>query len=84
MTTFIITLIKLFLMLLLTLTCMASISSFISDRDNPFSIKTSKLLKISIYLPVINIVVGFLIMLIRIVMDIKENLDDFNNQKHEK
>ena len=82
MTTFIITLIKLFLMLLLTLTCMASISSFISDRDNPFSLKISKLLKISIYLPVINIVVGFLIMLIRIVMDIKENLDEFDNKKY--
>jgi len=61
---------------------MSTISSFISDRDNPFSIKTSKLLKISIYLPVINIVVGFLIMLIRIVMDIKENLDEFDNKKY--
>ena len=82
MTTFIISLITLFATMLLTLTCMASISSFISDRDNPFSIKTSKLLKISIYLPVINIVVGFFIMLIRLVMDIKENLDEFNNKKH--
>ena len=45
MTTFIISLITLFATMLLTLTCMASISSFISDRDNPFSIKTSKLLK---------------------------------------
>jgi hypothetical protein len=61
---------------------MASISSFISDRDNPFSIKTSKLLKISIYLPVINIIVGFFIMLVRLVMDIKENLDEFNNKKY--
>jgi|GEM_PF-2147763 hypothetical protein len=82
MTTFIISLITLFATMLLTLTCMASISSFISDRDNPFSIKTSKLLKISIYLPVINIVVGFFIMLIRLVMDIKENLDEFDNKKY--
>lgn len=84
MTTFIITLIKLFLMLLLTLTCMVSISSFISDRDNPFSLKITKLLKISMYLPVINIIVGLLLILVRLVIDIKENLDDFNNQKHEK
>ena len=63
-------------MLLLTLTCMASISSFISDRDNPFS------LKISIYLPVINIIVGFFIMLVRLVIDIKENLDEFDNKKY--
>lgn len=82
MTTFITSLVTLFTMLLLTLTCMASISSFISDRDNPFSIKTSKLLKISIYLPVINIVVGFFIMLVRLVMDIKENLDEFDNKKY--
>lgn len=82
MTIFIITLIKLFLMLLLTLTCMASISSFISDRDNPFSLKISKLLKISIYLPVINIIVGFFITLVRLVMDIKENLDEFDNKKY--
>ena len=78
----IISLIALFAALLLTLSCMSTISSFISDRDKPFSIKTSKLLKISIYLPVINIVVGFLIMLIRIVMDIKENLDEFDNKKY--
>lgn len=82
MTTFIISLITLFATMLLTLTCMSTISSFISDRDNPFSIKTSKLLKISIYLPVINIVVGFFIMLIRLVMDIKENLDEFDNKKY--
>lgn len=78
----IISLIALFAALLLTLSCMSTISSFISDRDNPFSIKTSKLLKISIYLPVINIVVGFFIMLIRLVMDIKENLDEFDNKKY--
>nr|DAN81649.1 MAG TPA: hypothetical protein [Caudoviricetes sp.] len=82
MTTFITSLVTLFTILLLTLTCMASISSFISDRDNPFSIKTSKLLKISIYLPIINIVVGFFIILIRLVMDIKENLDEFDNKKY--
>lgn len=82
MSAFIISLLTLFATMLLTLTCMASISSFISDRDNPFSIKTSKLLKISIYLPVINIVVGFFIMLIRLVMDIKENLDEFDNKKY--
>ena len=82
MTNLIISLLALFAMLLLTLTCMASISSFISDRDNPFSTKTSKLLKISIYLPVINIIVGFFIMLVRLVMDIKENLDEFNNKKY--
>lgn len=82
MSAFIISLLTLFAMLLLTLTCMASISSFISSRDNPFSIKTSKFLKISIYLPVINILVGFFIMLVRLVMDIKENLDEFNNKKY--
>lgn len=82
MTTFIISLITLFATMLLTLTCMSTISSFISCRDNPFSTKISKLLKISIYLPVINIVVGFFIMLIRLVMDIKENLDEFDNKKY--
>ena len=69
-------------MLLLTLTCMSIISSFINDRGNPFSLKISKLLKISIYLPVINIIVGLLLVLVRLVMDIKENLDDFNNKKY--
>lgn len=78
----IISLIALFAALLLTLSCMSTISSFISDRDNPFSLKISKLLKISIYLPVINIIVGFFIMLIRIIMDIKENLDEFDNKKY--
>lgn len=78
----IISLIALFAALLLTLSCMSTISSFISCRDNPFSTKISKLLKISIYLPVINIVVGFFIMLIRLVMDIKENLDEFDNKKY--
>ena len=37
---------------------MSITSSFINDKSNPFSLKITKLLKISMYLPVINIIVG--------------------------
>lgn len=78
----IILLLKLFSMLLLTLTCMSITSNFINDKSNSFSLKITKLLKISIYLPVINIIVGLSLILVRIVIEIKENLDEFDSKNN--
>nr|DAF96811.1 MAG TPA: hypothetical protein [Podoviridae sp. ctQyH19] len=34
------------------------------------------------YLPVINIIVGLLLVLVRIVIEIKENLDEFDSKNN--
>lgn len=78
----IMSLLTLFSMLLLTLTCMSITSSFINYKSNPFSLKITKLLKISMYLPVINIIVGLSLILVIIVIEIKENLDEFDSKNN--
>ena len=61
---------------------LALIASFLCGRENIFSNRTSKIIKILMFVPFLNILLAFFTILVRFSVFIKEDIEEFNNKNN--